>query len=125
MDWPAYEADVARLPVGYAGPDGGLLLATAGGTPVDCVGLRRFDADRCEMKRLYVRETARRGGIGRPLALAIIEEARTLGYRQMVLDTCDRTPAAIALYLTLGFEEIPAWCVNSEPDVRFFGLDLR
>ena len=106
VDWPAYEADVARLPAGYAAPYGALLLAHLDGAPMGCVGLRRFDDNRCEMKRLYMRPAARCGGVGRALAMAIIDAARALGYRNMVLDTYDRSPASKRLYLSLGFREI-------------------
>ncbi|MHB8146802.1 MAG: GNAT family N-acetyltransferase [Vulcanimicrobiaceae bacterium] len=59
------------------------------------------------MKRLYVVPTSQGLGIGVKLVLAAIEEARTLGYRRIRLDTHSRTMGkAIALYRRVGFVEI-------------------
>ncbi len=43
-----------------------------------CIGLRRFDAGRCEMKRLYVRP-AFAEKIGNALAERTIADARAIG----------------------------------------------
>ena len=77
------------------------------------------------MKRMYVDEAGRGAGVGRALALAIVARAREAGYREMLLDTSARQPEAIALYLSLGFEEIePPADLPSRGWLRFFRLAL-
>jgi ribosomal protein S18 acetylase RimI-like enzyme len=99
--------DLDSLPGPYGSPGGCLLLARAGADPVGCVALTRVDSLTCEMKRLYVKPTHRRRGVGRELALAVIEEARTLGYELLRLDVIEVLAAAPAFYRSLGFQEIP------------------
>ncbi len=105
-----FEAEMARFPADYAAPDGALLLAVQAGHPVGVVGLRPLSEGCCEMKRLYVVPSARASGAGRELARAIIRTGKQLGYRAMRLDTLtDLMQPAIALYRSLGFEEIAAY----------------
>lgn len=59
----------------------------------------------CEMKRMWVRPEFRRRGAARALAEALVDHARRLGYREMVLDVVAHRTAAIALYRDLGFRE--------------------
>ena len=47
-----YEQEVAHLEQKYGPPGGMLYLARADGQDAGCIGLRRMDASRCEMKRL-------------------------------------------------------------------------
>src|SRR5687767_13005491 len=70
-----FEQELAGLPGQYAPPDGVLLLASVGGEVAGCVGLRRFEAEVSEMKRLFVRPAFRGMGIGRVLATAAVDGA--------------------------------------------------
>jgi ribosomal protein S18 acetylase RimI-like enzyme len=111
-----FDEEVERLPGGYdvvlvAGDDG-------------CVGVRRLDDRACEMKRLYVRPSARGTGAGRALAAAAVEEARRRGYAVMRLDTLPSMAAAGSLYRSLGFTEIERYNDNSAQGVRFMELRL-
>jgi putative acetyltransferase len=119
-----FETELAGLPGKYADPSGCLLLATSDGKAAGTVALRDLGDGICEMKRLYVRPAARGLGLGRRLAVAIVDEARRRGYRAMRLDTLPQIAAAIELYRTLGFVEIGNYCDNPIPGARFFELAL-
>ena len=115
------EAELAALPCGYDA----MLLARDGEAIVGCVALRPLEGGACEMKRLYVRQAGRGGGVGRALVEASIARARELGYRTMRLDTLPTMNAARKLYLSLGFREIQRYNDNPVEGVLFFELPLQ
>jgi ribosomal protein S18 acetylase RimI-like enzyme len=121
----SFEQELADLPGQYAPPSGCLLLATVGDEPAGCVALKKLVDGVCEMKRLYVRSGCRGTGLGRILVEQAIQEARRLGYQAMRLDTIPSTMgSAVALYRSLGFREIPAYCFNPIPGALFLELRL-
>ena len=124
LDFQDFAHELATLPGEYAPPRGALLVVRVEGTTCGCVGVRAFEGQACELKRLYVRPARRSGGVGRLLTEAAIERARELGYRRMRLDTVPGMERAQALYLALGFREIPAYRANPVPGARFLELDL-
>ncbi len=112
LSFQDFAHEIESLPGVYAPPSGALLVATVRGKVAGCVGVRRFEADICEMKRLFVRHSFRNRGVGRRLALASIEQGRALGYRLMRLDTVPWMREALGLYRSLGFVEIPPYRFN-------------
>ncbi len=112
LSFQDFNAELDGLPGKYAEPEGVMILARTRGEPCGCVALRKIDARICEMKRLYVRSSARGLGIGRALVIRIIDEARARGYTSMRLDTLPAMKSAVALYRSFGFQEIARYTFN-------------
>jgi putative acetyltransferase len=124
LTFQGFAREVAELPGAYAPPAGRLFLATDGTEPAGCVALRPLGDGVCEMKRLYVRPTARGTRLGRRLTETVIREARAIGYTRMRLDTLPSMKEAFALYKTIGFREIPPYCENPIVGTHFMELSL-
>lgn len=104
-----FDAELRSIHERYGAPDGCLLLAHDEQGLCGCVGVRRFDASRCEMKRMYVRPRARGRGLGRLLGLEALRFAQRRGYEEMLLDSLPTMSAAVRLYESLGFERVSAY----------------
>ena len=123
-----FDKELAELPWEYAAPAGRLLLALVeeAEEPAGCVALRPLGGSICEMKRLYVRSAFQGRGVGRALTVRVIAEARAIGYHKMRLDTvADKMQAAVAMYRSLGFREIPPYRENPMPHTLYLELELR
>jgi ribosomal protein S18 acetylase RimI-like enzyme len=125
LDFQDFREELASLPGKYAPPMGSILVAKEKGETVGCVAVRPLGEEICEMKRLYVKPAHRGKSLGRNLALAIIEEAKKIGYEVMRLDTVVEMKEASALYRALGFQPINAYCFNPLPGAMYFELKLR
>lgn len=131
FDPQGFETELAGLPGKFAPPRGRLLLAMDGGKAAGCVALHDLGENVCEMKRLFVSPAFHGRGLGKALAMAVISEAKDLGYRRMRLDTGARQYEAQELYRRLGFrlinpyydldEEMANWLVFMERDLEVHG----
>ncbi len=123
-----FDAELATLPGEYAAPAGALCVAWVDGHAAGCVALRPLPgvdhANACEMKRLFVRPAFRRLGLGRQLAVRVLNLATQAGYSNLLLDTLDDMEAAREMYATLGFEEIPPYYFNPIAGAHYLKVDL-
>ncbi len=124
LDFQNFDRDINELPGKYAPPEGRLLLALYDDRVAGCVALRRHSDEACEMKRLWVKPGFRGKRIGRALAERLIDEARLIGYKTMVLDTIDTMVEAVALYKLLGFVQTDAYYDNPIEGATYFEKDL-
>lgn len=108
-----YEKELEHPESKYGMPEGRLYLAYWNGCLAGCIGLRKLDENRGELKRLYVRPDFRGRQIGEQLIRRILDDAREIGYRHVLLDTLPFLHAAIRLYRKIGFYEIG--CYNDSP----------
>jgi ribosomal protein S18 acetylase RimI-like enzyme len=60
-------------------------------------------SDDCWLEDLWVREPARRAGLGRALVVAALSRAEERGCRRVELDTSEENRPAVQLYESLGF----------------------
>ncbi|HEX8368929.1 MAG TPA: GNAT family N-acetyltransferase [Pyrinomonadaceae bacterium] len=120
-----FDEEIAHLPGKYAKPDGRLFLASVDENLAGCIALRKLQEGICEMKRLFVREDFRGQKIGIILIEKLIEEAKTIGYRKMRLDTYPPKMAkAVKLYESHGFREIPPYYHNPYGEVLYLEKEL-
>jgi len=124
LSFQDFEKELESLPGRYAVPEGCLLVAQNQDGIVGCVAVRKIDDGVCEMKRLFVRPEFRGTGIGRRLAMEIIQTAIRLGYSHMRLDTTPFMNEATSLYRSLGFYDTEPYCYNPVPGAVYLKLDL-
>lgn len=94
-------------------PRGLFLVARLHGEPVGCAGLKLPSDAPAEIKRMWVAPSARRLGLGRRFLTELEARAVQHGRDLLRLDTNKALSAAIGLYHSCGYEEIPAF--NAEP----------
>jgi len=128
-----FDHELATLPGAYARPRGRLLLAGEPDAAFACIALRPLVSDVAlplppgsvgEVKRLYVQPAARKEGWGRRLVEMLVDQARTIGYSELKLDTLDWMADARALYAKHGFRECAAYYVNPLPGAVYMSLSL-
>lgn len=115
-----FEEEVKDLQKMYSLPVGGIILCEINGKFVGCVGVRRIDDQRAELKRMYVQPQQQQKGIGTALLENALELAKECGYEKIQLDTLNTMTPAMNLYLKNGFVEIPAYYHNPIETAVYF-----
>jgi GNAT superfamily N-acetyltransferase len=109
------EEDMATLDK-FCPPHGRLLLAKHEERIVGLACMRKIEEDISEIKRMYVRPSHRRLGIGRALVNELVEEARQAGYARLRLDSTRFMINAHRLYRSVGFKEIAPYPESEIPE---------
>jgi ribosomal protein S18 acetylase RimI-like enzyme len=118
LDAGDLDRDIARWAEAYDGVSGVLLLVEGPrGEVVGTAGVRLLEPGLGEVKRMWIRPSCQGRGLGRRLMDRCLEEARRLGCRRLRLDTQRRMTAAIHLYRSYGFTDIPDYNGNSRAEI--------
>lgn len=129
-DWPSANSFLASVERMIDRPDTEYLLGTPhDDAPPSGVLQLRFRpsvwmaTDDAWLEDLFVREGARRSGLGAALIELALDRAREHGCRRVELDTSESNAAALALYERFGFSPHS----KGNPDARdlFLGVKLE
>jgi GNAT superfamily N-acetyltransferase len=82
---------------------GRLYVAEVDGEAIGVGGLKRLSDTAGEIKRMFVRPTARGLGVGRTIVRQLIDDAQSLGYETVYLESASFMHPAHALYRSVGF----------------------
>jgi len=83
-----------------------LIARDAQGRPLGCGSLRWLSRHTVEIKRMFVRPSARRQGIASHMLEALEDHALILGARRTVLETGPLQPESLRLYESRGYRRI-------------------
>jgi GNAT superfamily N-acetyltransferase len=118
-------------PLMFDPPHGSFFVGYLGDLPVATGAWRRSPVEAfgttatAEVKRMYVRPSARGQGHARRILRRLEETARASGIEAIVLETGLLQPEAIALYESAGYTPIPAFGhYRDSPINRCFGKSL-
>ncbi|HUB03563.1 MAG TPA: alpha/beta fold hydrolase [Solirubrobacteraceae bacterium] len=99
-------------------PSGRWLVAYRNERPVGCAALKRLDDDVAEIKRVYVAPEARGSGVARALLARLETIAGAIGYTTLRMDTGAQQPASVALFGSVGYEQIADY--NGNPVAAYW-----
>jgi GNAT superfamily N-acetyltransferase len=116
LDMPAILAGDLRDLDKYMPPRGRLLLALTEGRPAGTLCLTSMAPKIGEVRRMYVRPAARKQGLGGGLLERLLQEASSLGFEKLRLDSPRFMTGAHRLYRRAGFQEIEPYPGSEIPD---------
>ena len=90
---------------------------------IGTVALKKLDENTVELKAMYLDRSYRGKGLGRRLMDKIVDEAKRLGYKSIVLDSMSQYKDALRLYERTGFQNTERYNENLYADV-FMKLEL-
>ncbi|MEP6738480.1 MAG: GNAT family N-acetyltransferase [Chryseolinea sp.] len=125
LSFQNFDDEINNLKSMYFEPVGGLVITTVNGEAAGVAGIRKYDSDACELKRMFVKSDFRNLGIGKKMLQASIMLARNLKYKSIKLDTADFMTEAVKLYQSNGFVEIPPYRHNPMESAKYFELILK
>ncbi len=120
-----FTEELNQLNQQYNAPKGALIIAYVEDTAIAVVGVRQFETQKAELKRMYTQPCYRGQKIGNRLLEKAIFIATELGYKQLLLDTLPEMKAAIKLYMGSGFKFTEPYRYNPFDTAIFMEKDLN
>lgn len=68
-----------------------------------CAAIKKYDDENTEIKRMFVRSESRGKGVAQQIMAELEQWAKELGFQNCILETGDKQPEAINLYLKCGY----------------------
>ncbi|MFC2953520.1 GNAT family N-acetyltransferase [Marinicaulis aureus] len=117
------DKDLSDLESFYAG---GLfdVLETPAGDIIGTVGLLPMGDGVAELRKMYLKQSARGRGHGKRLLTHAIKQAKELGFRRIELQTARVLEEALGLYAKYGFAPSPEAALERRCD-QALALDLK
>jgi GNAT superfamily N-acetyltransferase len=101
----------------FVDPSGVFVVVYDDGMAIGMGGWRRYGSDGLgEIKRMYIRESARGRGLARILLAHLESTAAEAGIVRFVLETGLKQPEAIALYRSSGYVDVPPFGYYADYD---------
>jgi putative acetyltransferase len=119
-----FTEELNQLELHYNAPNGALIIAYANQIAVAAVGIRQFENQKAELKRMYTQPAYRGKKIGHALLEMAIKKATELSYSQLLLDTLPEMKAAITLYESFGFIKTTPYRYNPFDSAIYMVKDL-
>lgn len=88
-----------------------VVMVYADKTPIGCGALKKYDDHRIEVKRVFVAPNHRNKGVASTLMQELESWAKSLGFKECILETGIKQVEAVSLYPKLGYQKIE----NYEP----------
>lgn len=99
------DQDLKNIEAIYINNNGEFFVTTVDDKVVGMGALCKVDDSTAEIKRMRVEPSLQGKGIGKLILDKLIEKARELGYKKLVLDVAEKQKGAQHLYESRGFKE--------------------
>lgn len=100
------DSDIADIEAAYINRGGIFeLLEDENGNLLGTVGLYPISDEKIELRKMYFAKDFRGKGYGKKTLQRMIDKTRSLGYKQLYLETAGVLKEAVGLYKSFGFHE--------------------
>jgi putative acetyltransferase len=125
IDPQGYDSDLLDVEASYIRAGGCFhVLADEQGRIVGSVGLMPKCDGVAELRKMYLAPGMRGRGLGKRMLRALLDDARRLGFRRIVLETATPMKEAQQLYMAHGFRRVEGCCASASRCDRVYQLDL-
>jgi len=90
---------------------------------VGTVGLYNLGSEICELRKMYLQPSSRGRGHGKRILDFSIQNAHSMGFKRVILETASVLKEAIVLYERFGFRPLQSHSLANRCDQAYF-LDL-